>query len=355
MMSRMKLDLAVRDPELNRVRESAAEAERLGYDGLWTQETQHEAFLPLAVAATVTSRIQLGTAIAVAFPRSPMVTAQAAWDLQRASKGRFILGLGSQVKAHIERRFSLEFESPGPKLREYVLALRAIWESWQTGGKLDFAGEFYRFNLMTPFFNPGPNEHAHVPVFVAGVNPWMCRMAGEVCDGLHVHPFHSPKYIREIVKPAVEERKKIAGPTLSAKEAERMGHPDFEYASSAFVIVGDTEQERAKRAEAVREQIAFYASTRTYLPVLEVHGWADVSKQLHRKSLEGDWKGMAKLVTDEMLAEYATAGTFSDIGRKLRERYAGVLDRISLYQPYEIDERDLALAKIRGDLQQNKT
>jgi probable F420-dependent oxidoreductase len=339
----MKLDVAVRDPELNRVRESAADAEALGYDGLWTQETQHEAFLPLAVAATVTSRIQLGTAIAVAFPRSPMITAQAAWDLQRASKGRFILGLGSQVKAHIEKRFSMAFGSPGPKLREYVLALRAIWESWQTGGKLNFAGEFYRFSLMTPFFNPGPNEHAHVPVFVAGVNPWMCRMAGEVCDGLHVHPFHSPKYIREVVRPAVEEGRKNAQPGAAVPHT-------FEYASSAFVIVGDTEQERAKRAEQVRQQIAFYASTRTYLPVLDAHGWGEVSKGLHRKSLEGDWSGMTKLITDEMLAEYATTGTFSDIGRKLRERYEGVLDRISLYQPYEIGERDERLVAIRADL-----
>jgi probable F420-dependent oxidoreductase len=339
----MKLDVAVRDPELNRVRESAADAEALGYDGLWTQETQHEAFLPLAVAATVTGRIQLGTAIAVAFPRSPMITAQAAWDLQRASKGRFILGLGSQVKAHIEKRFSMAFESPGPKLREYVVALRAIWESWQTGGKLNFAGEFYRFSLMTPFFNPGPNEHAHVPVFVAGVNPWMCRMAGEVCDGLHVHPFHSPKYIREVVRPAVEEGRKNAQPGAAVPHT-------FEYASSAFVIVGDTEQERAKRAEQVRQQIAFYASTRTYLPVLDAHGWGEVSKGLHRKSLEGDWSGMTKLITDEMLAEYATTGTFSDIGRKLRERYEGVLDRISLYQPYEIGERDERLVAIRADL-----
>lgn len=344
-MSRMKLDLAVRDPELNRVREAAAEAERLGYDGLWTQETQHEAFLPLAVAATATSRIQLGTAIAVAFPRSPMITAQAAWDLQRASKGRFILGLGSQVKAHIVLRFSLPFEAPGPKLREYVLALRAIWQSWQTGGKLDFVGEFYRFSLMTPFFNPGPIEHPQIPVFVAAVNPWMCRMAGEVCDGLHVHPFHSPKYIREVVRPAVEEG--IALRTRAGTPAPR----DFSYASSAFVIVGDTEQKRSARAEAVRQQIAFYASTRTYLPVLDVHGWAEASKQLHRKSLEQDWTGMAKLVTDEMLAEYATTGTFSDIGKKLRERYQGVLDRVSLYQPYEVDEKDLALAGIRADLQ----
>jgi probable F420-dependent oxidoreductase len=184
-------------------------------------------------------------------------------------------------------------------------------------------------------------------VFVAGVNPWMCRMAGEVCDGLHVHPFHSPKYIREVVRPAVEEGR---SKSLTTKDTKGKRRDEFTYASSVFVIVGDTETERSARAEQVRQQIAFYASTRTYLPVLEVHGWAEASKQLHRKSLEGDWAGMARLITDEMLSEYATVGTFSDIGRQLRERYEGVLDRISLYQPYAIGERDEALAGIRAEL-----
>src|SRR5437763_13767396 len=189
----------------------ARKVEAMRYDCLWSSETQHDPFLPLAVAATVTSTIKLGTAIAVTFPRSPMVLAHIAWDLQKASDGRFILGLGTQVKGHNERRFSVKFESPGPRLREVVLALRAIWQSWQEGTPLDFRGEFYRFNLMTPFFNPGPISHPRIPVYIAGVNRYMCRTAGEVCDGLHVHPFHSPKYLREYVHPAVEERLKLTG------------------------------------------------------------------------------------------------------------------------------------------------
>ena len=190
----MKLDAGLLAPDLKSVPNFARAAEEAGYAGLWSFETQHEAFLPLAVAATVTSKIELGTSIAVAFPRSPMITAHIAWDLAKASDGRFILGLGSQVKAHNERRFSVRFESPAPKLREYVLALRAIWDCWQNGTPLKFKGEFYEFSLMTPFFSPGPIEHPRVPVYIAGVNQIMCRAAGEVCDGLHVHPFHSPKY-----------------------------------------------------------------------------------------------------------------------------------------------------------------
>lgn len=332
----LKLDVALRDYNLAAVPEFARRAEEFGYAGLWTSETQHESLLPLAIAAANSSRIQLGTAIAVAFPRSPMITAHAAWDLAAASKGRFILGLGSQVKAHNERRFSVKFESPGPRLREYVLALRAIWQCWQQGTPLDFQGQFYRFDLMTPFFNPGPIMQPEIPVFVAGVNEWMCRMAGEVCDGLHVHPFHSPSYIREYVQPAVHEGLKNSGRSREA----------FTYASSAFVVTGETEAERARNTEAVRQQIAFYASTRTYLPILETHGWGAVSQQLHRRSLAGDWKGMAALITDEMLSEFAVFGTYAELGPKLRGRYAGLLDRVMLYQPYEADAFAPDIAKI---------
>jgi probable F420-dependent oxidoreductase len=321
----MKFDIVIRDYDLTKVGEHARNVEGLGYDCLWTSETQHDPFLPLAVAAATTSSIKLGTSIAVAFPRSPMLLAYTAWDLQRASRGRFILGLGSQVKAHNERRFSVKFESPGPKLREVVLALRAIWDCWQNGTPLRFRGQFYRFDLMTPFFSPGPNQHPKIPVYVAGVNPYMCRMAGEVCDGLHVHPFHTPKYLRECVQPAVNEGLRMSG----------RSRQDFTYATAAFVITGDTENERARNAEAVRQQIAFYASTRTYEPVLAAHGWEDVLDDLHEKSLEGDWKGMASLITDEMLDAIAVSGTYQTIGAKLRERYAGLLDRIALYQPYD--------------------
>ncbi len=321
----MMLDAGLRDYDLRLVPEYARKVEAIGYDCLWTSETQHDPFLPLAVAATATSSLKLGTSIAVAFPRSPMITAYTAWDIQKASGGRFILGLGSQVKAHNQRRFSVNFESPGPKLREVVLALRAIWECWQKGTPLRFEGEFYKFDLMTPFFNPGPIAHPRIPVFIAGVNRYMCHMAGEVCDGLHVHPFHTPRYLRECVHPAVEEGLRVSGRSRA----------DFTYATASFVVVGDTEGERARNAQAVKQQIAFYASTRTYEPVLAAHGWEGLTQELHRKSVEGDWAGMARLITDEMLHEIAVTGTYETIGRQLRERYDGLLDRLSLYQPYE--------------------
>ena len=309
--------------DLESIPDYARKVEALGYDCLWSAETQHDPFLPLAVAATVTSKIKLGTSIAVAFPRSPMILAQISWDLAKASGGRFILGLGSQVKGHNERRFSVKFESPAPKMREVVLAMRAIWDCWQNGTTLAFKGQFFRFDLMTPFFNPGPIEHPRISVYIAGVNPTMCRVAGEVCDGLHVHPFNSPKYLRELVRPAVEEGMAKAG----------RARADFTYATSSFVIVGDTEQEIARHTQAVKQQIAFYASTRTYEPVLAAHGWQDLVPHLHRKSVEGDWKGMADLITDEMLETYAVVGSYATIAARLKERYAGLLDRTAFYQP----------------------
>jgi len=330
----MTLDVGMGDYGLGAVPEQARKAEAIGYGCLWTSETQHDPFLPLAVAATATSSIKLGTSIAVAFPRSPMVIAYTAWDLQKASAGRFILGLGSQVKAHNQRRFSVKFESPGPKLREVVLALRTIWECWQKGTPLKFEGEFYKFDLMTPFFNPGSIAHPKIPIFIAGVNRYMCGVAGEVCDGLHVHPLNTPKYLRECVRPAVEEGLHASG----------RSHQDFAYAAACFAVVGDTEGERLQNEEAVKQQIAFYASTRTYEPVLAAHGWEEIAQELHGKSLAGDWKGMARLITDEILDAIAVSGTCESIGNKLRERYAGLLDRVTLYQPYAtlVDESRLA-------------
>ncbi|MBV9610675.1 MAG: TIGR03617 family F420-dependent LLM class oxidoreductase, partial [Acidobacteria bacterium] len=305
----------------------ARKAEALGYDCLWTVETQHDPFLPLGVAAATTSSVKLGTAIAVAFPRSPMILAYTAWDLQKASNGRFILGLGSQVKAHNVLRFSVKFESPGPKLREVVLALRAIWDCWQNGTPLDFAGKFFTFQLMTPFFNPGPITHPKIPIFIAGVNSYMCRMAGEVCDGLHVHPFHSAKYLRESVHMDVEKGLQSCGRSRA----------DFTFATSAFVVTGETDAERAASARWAKQQIAFYASTRTYLPVLAAHRWESVSSQLHRKSMDGDWEAMADLISDEMLETFAVVGAPGEIGAKLRERYTGLIDRLALYVPPQTD------------------
>ena len=308
----------------------------MGYDCLWSSETQHDPYLPLAVAATTTGRIRLGTAIAVAFPRSPMITAHMAWDLQKASGGRMILGLGSQVKGHNERRFSVKFESPGPKLREQVLALRAIWDCWQNGSRLNFKGEFYRFDLMTPMFNPGPIEHPGIPIYIAGVNEYMCRVAGEICDGLHVHPFNSRRYLRESVHPWTEE-----GMRKSGRKRE-----NFTYATSTFVVVGDTDAELVASKRLVKEQIAFYGSTRTYQPVLAAHGWQDIVPHLHRKSVEGDWKGMADLITDEMVDTYSVTGTYTTIGQKIRERYAGLIDRTALYQTHQPNLDDPRLARL---------
>ncbi len=332
----MKLDIGMLTHDLKSIADDARKVEALGFDCLWSSETQHDPFLPLAVAAGVTSRVKLGTAIAVAFPRSPMILAHTAWDLQHASDGRLILGLGTQVKAHNERRFSVKFESPGPKLREIVEALRAIWTSWQTGSKLDFKGKFYRFDLMTPFFSPGPIAHPKIPIYIAGVNRYMCRMAGEVCDGLHVHPFNSAKYLREYVHPAVAEGLRASGRTRA----------DFTFVTSTFVVLGDTEEERREARQAVRQQIAFYASTRTYEPVLATHGWQDLIPHLHRKSIEGDWKGMADLITDEMVDTYAVSGTYDTIAGAITQRYEGLLDRTSFYQPHRPGIGDPRLPRV---------
>jgi probable F420-dependent oxidoreductase len=326
----MKLDVGMLTHDLKTIPAAARKVEAMGYDCLWSSETQHDPYLPLAVAATVTSRIKLGTNIATAFSRSPMITAHIAWDLQKASGGRFTLGLGTQVKAHNERRFSVKFESPGPKLAEAIQALRAIWDCWQNGSKLAFHGRFYTFDVMTPFFNPGPIDHPRIPIFIAAVNPFMCTVAGEFCDGMHVHPFNSPKYLREVVHPAVEEGLRRSG----------RSRQDFTYATAAFVVVGDTEQERQQQARMVKQQIAFYASTRTYQPVLDCHGWGDLTAKLHRKSVEGDWQGMADLVTDEMLDTYAVTATYDRLHARLLERYDGLLDRVALYQPYQRPDLD---------------
>jgi len=321
----MNLDIGLMTFDLGDVAAYARRAEAAGFGAIWSAETRHDPFLPLAVAANSTCRVGLGTAIAVAFPRSPMVLAQIAWDLQKASGGRFVLGLGSQVKAHNERRFSVPWEPPGPRLREVVQALRAIWDCWQTGARLDFQGRSYRFDLMTPFFDAGPIEHPRIPIYLAGVNPQMCRIAGEVADGLHVHSFHSARYLRECVHPAVQEGLVRAGRSRA----------DFTFRASTMVVLGDTEDERRRHAGAVKQQIAFYASTRTYQPVLAAHGLDDLSPRLHAKSLAGDWEGMTDLITDEMLDLFAVSGSFEEIGKRIRERYRGLYDRTQLYPSFQ--------------------
>lgn len=321
----MKLDINVAIDTLRDVPALARDAEALGFDGLWSSETKHDPFLPLALAAEHTSRLSLGTAIAVAFPRSPTVVAHTAWDLQAASGGRLSLGLGTQVKGHVERRFSVKWTAPGPRLREYVLALRAIWRAWQTGGPVDFRGEHYAITLMTPFFAPGPIEHPDIPIYIAAVNAYNLRLAGELCDGVHLHPFHSVRYLREFALPHIE-----AGLAKSGR-----GRDAITLSTSVFMVTGRTAAEIAEARERARGQIAFYASTRTYEPVLAAHGWADLMPRLHRKSVEGDWAGMAALVTDEMLEVFAVAAPLDDLAAALRTRYAGLLDRLAPYLPLE--------------------
>jgi len=321
----VNLDIGLMTFDLPAVGEYCRRAENMGFGAVWSAETRHDPFLPLAVAAATTRRVGLGTAIAIAFARSPMILAHIAWDLQKASGGRFVLGLGSQVKAHNERRFSVPWSAPAPRLREVVAALRAIWTAWQRRAPLDFRGQSYRFDLMTPFFDPGPIEHSRIPVYLAGVNPQMCRVAGEIADGLHVHSFHSERYLRECVHPAVQEGLNRAGRSRA----------DFTFRASTMVVLGDSAEERKRHARAVKQQIAFYASTRTYQPVLAAHGLEDLVPRLHARSLAGDWEGMTDLISDATLDLFAVSGPFEEIGDRIRERYRGLYDRTQLYPSFQ--------------------
>jgi probable F420-dependent oxidoreductase len=310
----MKLDTGITTRNLNEVPAEAMKAEQLGFDAIWSMEAGNDGFLPLALAAEHTQRIKMGPSVAIAFPRSPMATAYTAWDLAALSRGRFILGLGTQVKGHIERRYGVKWEPPVAKLSEYILALKAIFKCWADGGKkLSFAGKYYNFSLMTPFFAPKPHSYP-IPIYVAGVNQHILRLAGECCDGLHAHPFNSPKYLREFVLPHLEEGLRKSGRLRK----------DFTIFTTAFVIVGRDQAEIERAKAGVRQQIAFYASTRTYQIVLDMHGWGDVAPQLNELTAKGDWAAMPKLITDEMLDVYAVTGTYENIADKVKERYDGL-------------------------------
>jgi probable F420-dependent oxidoreductase len=328
----VKLDagLGTEGQHLKGMDKTARAAEDLGFAGLWTSETKHDAFLPLAIAANASHQIELGTSVAIAFSRSPMEMAQTSWDLQDLSAGRFVLGLGTQVKAHITRRFSMPWDRPAARLREYILALRAIWESFQTEVPLQFEGEFYRHTLMTPFFNPGPIEHPEIPLYIAGVNTRLAELAGELCEGFHVHPFHSPEYVRKTVIPAIAE---------GARQANR-DLDQVTLATSAFVITGENRESATEQRESVRAQISFYASTPTYRTVLEAHGWEEVGERLETMAREKKWPEMPALITDEMLAAFAIEAAPDEIGPALKERYDGLIDRVALYLPFVPGEHD---------------
>ena len=325
----MKLDTGLLPASLDDVAAAAQAAEDMGFDALWTAETSHDPFFPLVLAAEHTKRIRLGTSIAVAFPRSPMVLAQIGWDLQAQSRGRFILGLGTQVKGHNERRFGVKWEHPGPKLREMIQMIRAIWDCWQNDTRPSFAGKFYNFTLMTPFFNPGPIEHPHVPIYIAGVNEYMCRLAGELCDGFHIHPFHSLKYLDEVTMPNVRRGLQKAG----------RSREDISLSSTAFVITGQNRDEIESAKGPVRQQISFYASTRTYIGVLEAHGWGDTCYRLNEKAAKGDWAGMAAEITDEMLEVFAVTATYDELADTVKHKYEKYLDRVAFYFPFTSSDR----------------
>lgn len=305
---------------------SASQAERLGYDGLTAPEAGHDPFLALAIAAEHTERIALGTNVAIAFPRSPMVTAQLAWDLQHLSGGRFQLGLGTQVKAHVDRRYgtpSAWVGPPGPQLREYVICLKAMFDTFQNGTRPEFEGEHYRFTLMNPFFNPGPIEHPRVPVHLAAVNPYMARLSAELCDGLRLHPVATFRYAREVVLPAVAE-----GAAASGRAAA-----DIEVIGAPFLAVADTEEGVEAARGALKQHIAFYCSTPTYHAVLHHHGWTDIGIDLHQLSREGRWQEMPDRITDEMVDEWAIVGTTDILVPELRARSAGLFSAVLLDLP----------------------
>lgn len=321
----MFFDAALTHTSLSQIPALAQAAEAFGCSAVWTTETQHDPFLPLTLAAEHTTRLQLGTAVAIGFARSPMTLAHTAWDLAAQSNGRFMLGLGTQVKAHIERRFGMLWpESPVGKLREMILALRAIWNCWQTDGRLNFRGEYFKLTLMAPFFNPGPITRPHIPIFIAGVNTGLAKLCGEVCDGFHVHPFHTTAYLREVLRPAIAEGAAKAGRAPDA----------VQLSSAVFVITSPREK------EAVRQQISFYASTPSYRPVLEHHGWTEVGEQLSALAARGQWADMPALISDAMLAVFAVSAPLGELAAPLKERYAGLLDRIALYRPFVPGEDD---------------
>lgn len=323
----LKVDAAVVS-QLSHVPAAAETLERRGYDGCWTAEINHDPFLPLTLAAEHTSRIELGTSIAVAFARNPMTVAQIGWDLQEYSEGRLLLGLGSQIKPHIEKRFSMPWSKPVDRMREFVVALHHIWACWRDGTRLAFDGEFYTHTLMTPMFVPQPHPHGDPRIFVAAVGDRMTEMCGEVADGLIAHAFSTQRYVREVTLPTLTRGIGRVGRQRS----------DVEVASPLFVVTGRDEAELAQNAIPTRKQIAFYASTPAYRGVLELHGWGDLQTELHRLSREGEWDAMGSLIDDTMLAEFAVVAPLDCVVRTIRERCDGLIDRVLVGFPPSLDE-----------------
>jgi probable F420-dependent oxidoreductase len=325
----VKIDVGLRSDDLHALGGEAAAYERLGADGLWSFETRHDPFLPLFAAALTTGRVSLGTGIAVAFARTPYATAQIAWDLQRLSGGRLLLGLGTQVRAHVERRFSATFDHPAARIVDYIRCLRAIWDTFQKGARPAFEGRFYRFTLISDFFTPGPIEQPEIPISLAGVGERMARAAGEVADGFHVHPLHSPGYLRDVVRPAIADGARAAG-----RDPAKV-----DLIASVFIVSGETEAERAESESYARQQIAFYASTPTYRPFLAYHGFEALGRELSALARAGRFADMPARVPDALLDAVAVGAEPARVGQSIRARYANdLVQRVSPYAPIPADD-----------------
>ncbi|MCP5025883.1 MAG: LLM class F420-dependent oxidoreductase [Actinomycetia bacterium] len=324
----MKVDGGVGvDSSLDGMGERARTQEEQGYDGLWVPETTHDAFTMLPLMAQATERVELGTSIVVGFARNPMSLAYSANDIQILSEGRFILGLGSQIKPHITRRFSMEWSKPAARMREMVLATKAIWNSWNTGEKLDFRGDFYQHTLMNPLFDPGENPWGPPRIAIAGVGELMTEVAGEVADVFLGHGFATEKYMREITIPALTRGAERAGRSID----------DIAISGTPFIVTGNTEEELAAAAKGTRQQIAFYGSTPAYRPVLECHGWGDLQTELNAMSKKGLWEEMGDLIDDEILGAFAVVAEIDSLASEIVGRFDDIIDRISFYAAYQFD------------------
>lgn len=335
----LKVDGAV-SSQLANVAGAAGALQRRGYDGCWTAEVNHDPFLPLTLAAEHTDALELGTSIAVAFARNPMTIANIGWDLQDYSRGRLIVGLGSQIKPHIEKRFSMPWSQPVRRMHEFVIAMREVWTCWRDGTRLDYEGEFYTHKLMTPMFTPEPHSYGFPKVFLAAVGEAMTELAGEVADGVLAHAFTTKRYFEEVTTPALQ------------RGMARSGRPrsDFQVSCPIFVVTGEQERDLTAAAVATRKQIAFYGSTPAYRRVLELHGWGDLHTELHRLSLAGQWDAMGALIDDEILEAFAVVAPIDKLAAKIRERCDGLIDRVMIGFPSSIAEETVSevLKELRG-------
>ena len=322
----MRVETGIPMSDWRSIAAAAQRAEAIGFDGITMPEIANDPFMPLAFAALATERIQLGTAIAVAFARSPMMVANTAWDLQLNSRGRFGLGLGPQVKGHNERRFSVPWSAPVPRLREYIESLRAIWRCWELGESLSYEGEHYRFTLMTPEFSPPASGLPPIPVTIAAVGQDMLRLAGRVCDGVRLHGFCTRRYLEEVALPRVQDGLERGG----------RDRKHFEVWGGGFIATGRDADEVAKQFEWCRYRIAFYGSTRSYSPVLTLHGWDDLAAKLHEMSKRGQWKQMAAQVPDEVVHEFTATAPYSELKQAVEKRFGGLVDSIAFGVPDDV-------------------